>query len=129
MPNAAKNGWGALKLQALMRGTFIREHIVPTTVVTRDKIADDGVSLHLLPRDTGIKQSTYPVKVVGDGNCFYRSVSNSIFGTESIHVECRVRCVHELVTNSSKYTSNETHTAMPSKPTDFKYVFESSISD
>ena len=34
--NAAKNGWGALKLHMLfMRGTFIREHIVPTTVVTR----------------------------------------------------------------------------------------------
>lgn len=114
-----------------MRGTFIREHIVPTTVVTRDKIssANDGVSKHLLPRDTGIKQSIFHVKVVGDGNCFYRSVSNSIFGTESNHVEYRVRCMHELVTNFSKYTSNETYTAMSSKPTDFKYVFESSISD
>lgn len=70
--NAAKNGLGALKLQALMRGTFIREHIVPTTVVTRNKIstADDGVSKHLLPRDTGIRQSIFPVKVVENGNCF-----------------------------------------------------------
>ena len=129
--SATKNGWGALKLQALMRGTFIREHIVPTTVVTRDQIssADDGVSKCLFPRDTGVKHSILPVKVVGDGNCFYRSVSNSIFGTESNHVECRVRCVHELVTNFSKYTSHETYTAMSSKPTDFKYIFESSISD
>ncbi|XP_060080530.1 52 kDa repressor of the inhibitor of the protein kinase-like [Ylistrum balloti] len=30
--NAARNGWGVLKLQALMRGTFIRENIVPTTL-------------------------------------------------------------------------------------------------
>lgn len=114
-----------------MRGTFIREHIVRTTVVTRDKIssADDGVSKLLLPRDTGIKQSIFHVKVVGDGNCFYRSVSNSIFGTESNYVEYRGRCMHELVTNFSKYTSNETYSAMSSKPTDFKYVFESSISD
>ena len=128
--NAARNGWGALKLQALMRSTFVCENI-PTTLVTQDTIssADDGISKHLLPRDTGIKQSILPVKVVGDGNCFYRQVSNSVFGTENNNVECQVRCVHELVTNFTKYTSHETFKAMSSKPTDFKYIFESSISN
>ena len=82
----------------------------------------------MLQNDTDIKQNIAHVKVVGDGNCFFRSVSNSVFGTENNHIECRVRCVYELITNHIKYTSNEIYTAMSRKP-QLQYIFETSNSD
>ena len=84
----------------------MRETTLPTTLVTRDKISASGdhVSKCLFPKDVEIKQNIAPVMVIGDGNCFDRSVSNSVFGTENHHIECRVRCVYELVSNFIRYT-------------------------
>lgn len=69
------------------------------------------------------------MKVVGDGNCFYRFVFNFIFGIESNYVEYCVWCMYELVINFLKYISNEIYIVMLSKVIDFKYVFESFIFD
>ena len=129
--NATKSGWIAFKLQVLMRGTLMRESILPGTVITRDRVSssEDAVSKCLFPTDAEIKQSIAPVAVFGDGNCRFRSVSNSVFGTENDHIECRVRCVYELVSNFIKYTSSETYAEMSTKPSAFQYIFETSISD
>ena len=40
-----------------------------------------------------------PVKIVGDGNCFPRSLSVFCFGNQDYHREIRCRIVAELVTN------------------------------
>ena len=54
-----KNGWVALKLQVLMRGTFIREIAnIPKTIVTQDTVSssEDIVSKGLFQKDTDIEQ-------------------------------------------------------------------------
>jgi len=45
----------------------------------------------------------YPASVVGDGNCFFRSLSYSLYSTESYHVLLRLLCVLEVLFNRSFY--------------------------
>ncbi|RNA20901.1 Vertnin [Brachionus plicatilis] len=47
-----------------------------------------------------------PCSKLGDGNCFYRSVSLCIYGTEDFHVELRLRCLVEMIFNSNLYMDN-----------------------
>ena len=44
-----------------------------------------------------------PNVTIGDGNCIPRSISTLLYGTETHHLEIRVRIIYELVSNKSLY--------------------------
>ena len=44
-----------------------------------------------------------PLSVLGDGNCFYRAVSRSLCGNESMHILLRLRTAIEIITNRKFY--------------------------
>jgi hypothetical protein len=48
-----------------------------------------------------------PIKIYGDGNCFFRVLSKYIYGCEKHHKEMRVRVVLEMVQNEDIYDNNE----------------------
>ena len=48
-----------------------------------------------------------PVRVIGDGNCLFRSFSLLIFGTETNHIEMRARASVELICNTEYYLNEE----------------------
>ena len=48
----------------------------------------DFFALHYLPPDA--PDSYAPLEIVGDGNCFPRTVSFMLFGTEGRHTEIHV---------------------------------------
>ena len=65
----------------------------------------DNVALNEMPRDS--PKNVFPVTTVGDGNCFPRSISRAIFGTEDHHKEIRTRLLVELVKHKRLYLSEE----------------------
>lgn len=69
------------------------------------ELIKDDQSSTLYPFDA--PKGLTPVKVYGDGNCFYRSISLSLFGCENHHVEMRVRTLFELVHNEKWYSNAE----------------------
>ena len=38
-----------------------------------------------------------PVSIVGDGNCFFRSVSHQLYGTEDCHPQIRALAIQQLI--------------------------------
>ena len=64
----------------------------------------DFVALHYLPKDA--PDSYAPYKIVGDGNCFPRSVNYLVFGTQDRHIEIRVWLVYKAVINKELYLDN-----------------------
>ena len=75
----------------------------------------DKIAEVLYPEDGPV--DFYPVKVYGEGNCFYRALSKAILGHEEGHIELRVMTVLELVKNIRKYASHATYDNMCSHPT------------
>ena len=65
--------------------------------VQRDLIAES-----LCPKD--VDKNLLPVRVQGDGNCFFRSAALLLFGDESHHLELRLRAA-ELCSSSQRYAS------------------------
>lgn len=65
----------------------------------------DNLSTAIYPLDA--HPNLYPVKIVGDGNCLFRSFSLAVFGTESYHLEMRTRAIVELICHSYHYLSCE----------------------
>ena len=64
----------------------------------------DAVSLYYRPTDC---PSNYtPCTIVGDGNCFPRSLSFLCFRSEENHVEMRVRLIYEAIVNANIYLNN-----------------------
>ena len=63
----------------------------------------DLVACSIYPSDA--PTSLLPVKVLGDGNCLFRSASKLVFGNEGHHIEMRARCVVELLCESDYYLS------------------------
>ena len=64
----------------------------------------DFVALHYLPKDA--PDSYAPYKIVGNGNCFPRSASYLVFGTQDRHIEIRVWLVYKAVINKELYLDN-----------------------
>jgi len=56
-----------------------------------------------------------PVTVVGDGNCFFRSVSYALYGTESMHWLLRLLCVNEVLANRPMYDKSHEEFYAPFK--------------
>ena len=47
-----------------------------------------------------------PVKIIGDGNCLFRSGSDAVFASENAHAELRVRTAIEMAANEELYLDN-----------------------
>ena len=45
-----------------------------------------------------------PIKVIGDGNCFYRTISKSLYGCESYFIEIKYRIIIEMILNIEELT-------------------------
>lgn len=69
----------------------------------------DKVALNILPKVKLREEfkNRLPVTIIGDGNCFPRSVSVVCFGHENFHEEIRARIVVEMCTNIKTYTDNK----------------------
>ena len=61
----------------------------------------DLVALHHMPRDA--PRNVGPLQIIGDGNCFPRTMSYIMFKDQSRYMEMRVRIVYEAVHNYLKY--------------------------
>ena len=86
---------------------YIIPHIPDTFTgeftVENDRI--DHTAVYFVPRD--IPQEFllhHPVEILPDGNCFFRSLSWLVYGTEDKHIEMRSRIVIDSVMNFDKYT-------------------------
>ena len=65
----------------------------------------DLYSQQLIPADE--LTEFVPLETLGDGSCFFRSISKQIYGDESLHEELRLRAIVELALNESYYLSDE----------------------
>ena len=77
---------------------------IDTKMSQRDMQFLDYVALHYLPNDA--PDSFAPVTIVGDGNCFPRSVSYMLFHTQSRYNEIRTRIIYESINNMARYLDN-----------------------
>ena len=67
----------------------------------------DHTAFYYVPRD--IPQEFvlhHPVVILPDGNCFFRSLSQLVYGTEGKHIEMRSRIMTDSVINFHKYTDH-----------------------
>ena len=64
----------------------------------------DPVALHYVPADA--PQGLTPCKIVGDGNCFPRTLSYICFRNEGMDDEFCVRLEYEALLNGNHYLSN-----------------------
>mgnify|MGYP000751363744 FL=1 len=91
-------------------------------------IEEDVVAKILYPADA--PSDLTPVKVYGDGNCLFRSISLALYGSESHHIECRVRTIVELTSNFQLYCDENTYKHMlGTTESCIDYIIMSSASD
>ena len=64
----------------------------------------DYVALHYLPCDAS--QSFAPIKIIGDGNCFPRTLSYLLFKYQDHYYEMCTRIVYEAHVNKNRYLDN-----------------------
>ncbi|RNA19677.1 Vertnin [Brachionus plicatilis] len=100
--NKFKNGYDAFRSTFSIRNYFSMCYGQGATIASRfkvDRFANNFLSQNELDLYT-------PCSILGDGNCFYRSVSLCLFGTEDFHVELRLKCLVEMIFNSNLYMDN-----------------------
>ena len=103
LQKAAAKGWQALQFEVSLRYASCQKELDNTylsatrsTVMLQVANKDvDKIAEVLYPEDGPVDFS--PVKVYGDGNCFYRALSKAILGHEEGHIELRVMTVIELI--------------------------------
>lgn len=49
-----------------------------------------------------------PVDVIGDGNCFFRSVSHQLYGTEARHSQIRAHAIQHLIMHPEHFIESNT---------------------
>ena len=103
------------KLASFTSYSDLQEHILHNPIpmfvgrvsaifMPEDNELVDAASLHYRPIDC---PSNYtPCSIIGDGNCFPRTLSFLAFHTQECHIEMRVHLVYEAVLNASLYLSN-----------------------
>lgn len=129
---AAAKGWQALQFDVSLRYTSLKkDYTYDLSKMRSDVLPRDGnvdnIAEAIYPADG--PENICPLKVYGDGNCFYRALSKAIFGHEGRHTELRVMTVLELVKNTRKYASQATYDKMCTHPTSVQYVVGTSVSD
>ena len=50
-----------------------------------------------------------PVNIIGDGNCFFRSISHQLFGTEDCHPQIRALAIQHLINCPEHFVEYNTH--------------------
>ena len=76
------------------------------TAVDRDQV--DIVAKKGIPSDILQRFNVhYPICIVPDGNCFCRSISQLVYGSEDHHVEMKCRIVIDSVLNLKNYTDHD----------------------
>ena len=50
-----------------------------------------------------------PVNIIGDGNCFFRSISHQLFGTEDCHLQIRALAIQHLINCPEHFVEYNTH--------------------
>ena len=50
-----------------------------------------------------------PVNIVGDGNCFFCSVSYQLYGTQSYHLQIRALAIQHLITSPEHFIESNTN--------------------
>ena len=65
----------------------------------------DEYSLSIMPNDA--PSNIFPVQIVGDGNCLFRSLSVLLYGEEEHHLEMRVRTIVEMLIDIDYMLSDE----------------------
>ena len=79
---------------------------IGNTAVDRDQVdivAKKDIPIDILQRFN----MHYPICIVPDGNCFCRSISQLVYGSEDHHVEMRCRIVIDSVLNLKNYTDHD----------------------
>ena len=82
---------------------------IPDTFTGEFTIEDhriDHTAVYYVPRD--ILQEFllhHPVEIMHDGNCFFRSLSQLVYGTEGKHIEMRSQIVIDFI-NFHKYINH-----------------------
>ena len=68
----------------------------------------DLVALKLIPNDIPQRfRCHHPTTITADGNCFCRSISRLVFGSQNEHLQIRCRIVADLALNVDRYTDHE----------------------
>ena len=49
-----------------------------------------------------------PVNTIGDGNCFFRSVSHQLYGTEDRHPQIRALAIQHLINSPEHFVEYDT---------------------
>ena len=50
-----------------------------------------------------------PVNIIGDGNCFFRSISHQLYGTEDRHPQIRALAIQHLINSPEHFVEYNTH--------------------
>ena len=50
-----------------------------------------------------------PVNIIGDGNCFFRSISHQLYGTEDRHPQIRALAIQHLINHPEHFVEYNTH--------------------
>ena len=69
--------------------------------IVSTKSVVDKVSLDAMPGT--VPNGLFPATIMGDGNCFPRTLSKMVYGSEDNHNEMRARLVCEAILNKCKY--------------------------
>ena len=66
--------------------------------------AVDSVSQRIIELyQPALLQQYVPLSVLGDGNCFYRSISRALCGHENLHILLRLKTAIEIIVNRKYY--------------------------
>ena len=50
-----------------------------------------------------------PVNIIGDGNCFFRSTSHQLYGTEDRHPQIRALAIQHFINYPEHFVEYNTH--------------------
>ena len=91
------------------------------------------MSVELLRRaDPTILQNYSPRAVGSDGNCFYRSISLALYGTETYHTYLRVLTAIEICKNPATYNADSTDfvgNGLPIFTPDYRQLLRDTVSN
>ncbi|KAK3096736.1 hypothetical protein FSP39_002786 [Pinctada imbricata] len=84
-------------------------HVIPAMDASGPPLKyGDWMSLDLYTKQlflySGMDEKGIPVRVTGNGNCFFNSLSMALCGSEEKSTELRVRCTIDMVLNAALHT-------------------------
>ena len=80
---------------------------INTEILPAESNEIDFVALHYLPCD--VPHSFAPIKIIGDGNCFPRTLSYLLFKDQEHYQEMHTHIVYEACLNKSRLLRQQLH--------------------